>query len=153
MNEPRTHDQRPLRMTVLTPAQTLLDAGNVAWVQVRLADGGGIGVYPGHAPLLAETLTAPLRYADPAGEHTLDLEAGILEIRQDSVRVFTNGPARDEDKANIDRASVDIADLDRASDARFDRLAQALLDTLQEQADEVLGVDIDRASAENERGT
>jgi F0F1-type ATP synthase epsilon subunit len=135
---------------VLTPAKTLLDVGNVAWVQVHLADGGGIGVYPGHAPLLAETLTAPLRYADPAGEHTLDLEAGILEIGQGSVTVFTNGPAHHEDTADMDHASADIADVDRASvcasDARFDRLAQALLDTLKEQADEVLG-------REDERGT
>ena len=49
---------------VLTPIKTLLDVEGVAWVQVRLADGGGIGIYPGHAPLLAETVTAPLRYAN-----------------------------------------------------------------------------------------
>ncbi len=156
------HDVSLLRLTVLTPARTLLDAGNVAWVQARLADGGGIGVYPGHAPLLAETVTAPLRYADPAGEHTVDLEAGILEIRQGSVTVLTNGLARDAGTADVDRVSADIGpdrlpDRPRsasdASEARFDRLAQALLDTLGEQADEVLGTDMDRASTENERET
>ena len=62
----------PFRLTVLTPEQTLLDVQRVAWVQVQLADGGPIGVYPGHAPLLAETTAAPLRYQDPSGEHALD---------------------------------------------------------------------------------
>jgi len=74
---------KPLRLTVLTPTETLLDVEGVAWVQSHLADGGGIGIYPGHAPLLAETVTAPLRYAGPSGEHTLDLEAGILQVDGD----------------------------------------------------------------------
>jgi F-type H+-transporting ATPase subunit epsilon len=81
-----------LRLAVLTPAETLLDAGEVAWVQARLADGGGIGIYPGHAPLIAETVTAPLRYADPSGEYTLDLEAGILQVDHDGVTILTSGP-------------------------------------------------------------
>jgi F-type H+-transporting ATPase subunit epsilon len=80
-----------LRLTVLTPAETLLDAEEVAWVQARLADGGGIGIYPGHAPLIAETVTAPLRYADPSGEHTLDLEGGILQVDRDGVTILTSG--------------------------------------------------------------
>ena len=79
---------------VLTPIKTLLDVEGVAWVQVRLADGGGIGIYPGHAPLLAETVTAPLRYANGSGEHTLDLEAGILQVDGEGVTVFTSGPAQ-----------------------------------------------------------
>jgi len=83
-----------LRLMVLTPARTLLEVEGVAWVQVRLSDGGPIGIYPGHAPLLAETVTAPLRYADEAGEHTLGLEAGILQVDRDGVTVFTSDPAR-----------------------------------------------------------
>ncbi len=81
---------------VLTPIKTLLNVEGVAWVQVRLADGGGIGIYPGHAPLLAETVTAPLRYANGSGEHTLDLEAGILQVDGDGkgVTIFTSGLAQ-----------------------------------------------------------
>ena len=80
-----------LCLTVLTPAKTLLEVERVAWVQARLADGGGIGIYPGHAPLLAETVTAPLRYADGSGEHALGLEAGILQVDHDGVTIFTSG--------------------------------------------------------------
>jgi len=83
-----------LRLTVLTPAKTLLNVEGVAWVQARLADGGGISIWPGHAPLLAETVTAPLRYAGGSGEHALDLAAGILQVDHDGVTVFTSGPAQ-----------------------------------------------------------
>ena len=85
---------KSLRLMVLTPAKTLLDVEEVAWVQVRLADGGGIGIYPGHAPLLAETVAAPLRYADGSGEHSLHLEAGILQVDGEGVTIFTSGPVQ-----------------------------------------------------------
>ena len=84
-----------LRLQVLTPAETLLDVAEVSWVHLQLADGLGISIYPGHAPLLAETATAPLRYADSTGEHTLDLEAGILEVSgAGEVVLFTSGLAQ-----------------------------------------------------------
>jgi hypothetical protein len=112
----------PLCLRVLTPAETLLDVPEVAWVQVQLADGGGIGIWPGHGPLLAETRTAPLRYADQAGEHIQELEAGILEISRDGVTIFTSGlagsggpgPLSDQDEGMV----------------RFDRLIQALFAAL-----------------------
>jgi F0F1-type ATP synthase epsilon subunit len=112
---------KPLNLTVLTPAEVLLDVADVAWAQVQLADGGGIGIWPGHAPLLAETVTAPLRYADAAGEHSLDLEAGILQIGRDGVTIFTSGLAGD--------AAVQMPTEDERK-VRFDRLARALLSTL-----------------------
>ena len=113
---------KPLRLVVLTPAETLLDVVEVAWVQVQLSDGGGIGIYPGHAPLLAEMVTAPLRYADEWGEHALDLEAGILQVEPDGVTIFTSGLAQ----------TSEVSETSEVSDgARFDRLARALLTTLQ----------------------
>jgi F-type H+-transporting ATPase subunit epsilon len=119
----------PLRLTVLTPAEKLLDAEGVAWVQARLADGGGIGIYPGHAPLLAEMVSAPLRYADESGEHTLDVEAGVLEIGRDSVTILTGGLAGTSDDSSQARQDK----LRAAEEARFDRLAQALLVALRAQ--------------------
>jgi F0F1-type ATP synthase epsilon subunit len=115
----------------LTPAETLLDVGQAAWVQVRLADGGGIGIYPGHAPLLAETVAAPIRYADPSGEQALDLEAGILQVDGDGVTVFTSGshPAREGPPPPRDSGSEEL---------RFDRLARALLATIRAQPEDIL---------------
>lgn len=127
-----------LRLTVLTPAETVLEVEKVAWIQARLADGGGIGIYPGHAPLTAETVSAPLRYADPSGERAIDLEAGILLVEADGVTIFTSGPAQ---TSQVSRTLV-------SDEARFDRLAQALLATMQARPTEMpdlgLGVDDER---------
>jgi F0F1-type ATP synthase epsilon subunit len=122
---------------VLTPAETLLDVTEVAWVQVQLSDGGGIGIYPGHAPLLAETVTAPLRYADELGEHALDLEAGILQVEGDGVTILTSGLARTSEVSETARLSSPKS-LEVSDGVRFDRLARALLTTLQAQPEEAL---------------
>ncbi len=81
-----------LRLTVLTPAGVLLDVADAAWVQVPLADGGSVGIYPGHAPLLAATRRAALRYATAMGEHrTEEFEAGILQVTGQQVLLLTGG--------------------------------------------------------------
>lgn len=83
-------------LKVLTPAQVLLAMPAVAWVQAQLID-GSIGIWPGHAPLLAQTVTAPLVYAqlNEAGHQTIErtatLAAGILQIDQEGVTIFTGG--------------------------------------------------------------
>jgi F-type H+-transporting ATPase subunit epsilon len=101
-----------LHLTVLLPGEVLLDGIDIAWVQVQLADGGGIGIYPGHAPLLAETVTAPLRYADDEGEHTLDLVAGILHVDSQGATILTTGEK--EVEAELEASSEKV---------RFQRLA------------------------------
>ena len=128
--------REPLHLTVLTPAETVLEVEKVAWVQAHLTDGGGIGIYPGHAPLTAETVTAPLRYADPSGERAIDLEAGILLVDADGVTIFTSGPAQTSQASR----TLTVSD-----EARFDRLAQALLATMQARPTEMpdLGLDVD----------
>ena len=130
----------PLRLMVLTPAETLLDVAEAAWVQVQLSDGGGIGIYPGHAPLLAETVTAPVRYADESGEHALALEAGILQVELDGVTIFTSGLAQ----------TSEVSETSEVSDgARFDRLARALFTTLQTPPEEASILDRLRGSVLN----
>ena len=78
-----------MQLLVLAPGATPFQAKNAHWVKVQLADGGGIGIWPGHAPLLAETVAAPLRYADELGEHSFPLDAGILLVEPDGVTVYT----------------------------------------------------------------
>jgi F0F1-type ATP synthase epsilon subunit len=128
--------REPLRLTVVTPAGTLLDVPEVAWVQVLLADGGGMGIYPGHAPLLAETRAAPLRYAvavAPTIEHqTEDLEGGILQIAANQVLLLTGGPA-------FAPANGDLPSPEEIQ--QFDRLAGTLLAALQAASDAAWGID------------
>ena len=106
-----------LRLMVVTQAETVLDVKDVGWVQAQLTDGGGIGIWPGHAPLWAETVIAPLRYADESGEHMLELRAGILQIERDTVTILTSGPASDHENN----------ELPGAEQMPFERLTQTLL--------------------------
>jgi F0F1-type ATP synthase epsilon subunit len=117
---------------VLTPAETLLQVEEALWVHVRLADGAGISVYPGHAPLLAETVTASLRYGDASGEHWLDVRAGILEIRGNRVTVFTSGEAEPAERP----ASSTVSE-----ERRFTRLARELQVRLETEDENIVEID------------
>jgi F0F1-type ATP synthase epsilon subunit len=119
-----------LHLQVLTPAERLLDVERTAWVRVQLADGGGISIYPGHAPLLAETVAGPLRYADGSSEHTFDVQAGILQINKEGVTIFTSG--------QTEGINTVTQKPERAEERRFDRLAQELLTRLESQTEEIL---------------
>lgn len=130
----------PFRLTVMTPAQTLLKTEGVAWVQAHLADGGPIGIYPGHAPLLAETVVAPLHYADASGEHAVDLNAGILQVTSVDVTVFIDNakPCKEPSQGPED-------------DEHFDQLAQDLMTSLDAKPDEVLNGEYNHADQDNRR--
>ena len=114
---------KSLHLRVWTPDEVILDIEQVDWVNLELADGGSIGIRPGHAPLMAETLTAPVYFEDESGEHLLFLEAGILQIERTRVTVLTHGLANVEDSENQ-------PDED---ETRFDRLARALFAMLNAQ--------------------
>ncbi|NLF01980.1 MAG: hypothetical protein GX601_13485 [Anaerolineales bacterium] len=81
----------PIHLVVLTPSEVLLASSQVKQVHAHLADGGSIGILPRHAPLIAETVAAPLTYVDEQGRHTLELEPGILHIDRSGVTVLTSG--------------------------------------------------------------
>ena len=114
---------KSLRLRVWTPDEVILDIEHANWVNLELADGGSIGIRPGHAPLMAETLTAPVYYEDASGEHLLFLEAGIIQVERTGVTVLTNGLANVED-------SEERPD---EEETRFDRLARALFTMLNAQ--------------------
>ena len=109
-----------LRLWVATPEEALLDLPHVAWAKIWLADGGSIGIHPGHAPLLAEVAPGPLRYGLEAGERTLDLEGGTLLVDRQGISIFTGGtPSEGECGAR-----------EAGEDLQFRRLARALLAAL-----------------------
>jgi len=121
---------KSFHLTVLTPERALLEAGGVTQVHAQLADGAPIGIHPGHAPLLAETVAAPLHYTDPSGEHAIDLGAGILQVSSDGVTVFAGSQTSEVWQTS------EVLD-----DGHFDRLARDLLAKLNAQPDDVLDIE------------
>jgi F0F1-type ATP synthase epsilon subunit len=110
----------------------LLEVEKAQWVSVRLTDGAGISIYPGHAPLLAETVTASLRYADASGEQGFAAKAGILQIRGDQVTVFTSGAAQTDERPTSPSGSAE---------RRFNRLAQELRARLETDGQGIVEID------------
>ncbi len=104
-----------LRLLVWTPSETLIEADEVEWVHVELRGERGLTVWPGHAPLIAETVADVMRYADEEGTHVVDLPAGIVQISADTVTVFLAGTPGEQAWSPGDRAE------------RFDRLLGELI--------------------------
>ena len=116
---------RTLELRVTNPVTTLLAVAEAEWVHVRLANGTGLTVYPGHAPLLAETVSGPLRYTDGDDEHAFQVSAGILQIAAEEVKVLTSGQAEGE------KGSWPCA---VSEEHRFERLARQLQGKLETEA-------------------
>lgn len=133
---------RPFRLTVLTPERALLEVKGVIQVQAQLADGGPIGIYPGHAPLLAETVAAPLRYIDSSGKYTIDLDAGILQVDDEGVTVFARSKTSEVSGELQVRMTSEVS-----NDKHFDQLTQELLANLNARPDDVLNTE--RQTGEN----
>ena len=121
-----------LRFTVLTPEKTLLDVSAVRKVRVLLADGAWLSVYPGHAPLLAESVAGPATYETDAGVDEIALAEGIVSVGDGAVTVFTGGLAEASPALRV------TADDEEDGIVEFDRLAQVLMVTLGAHTGEVL---------------
>jgi len=80
-----------LKLVILTPEKKLLDAPDVSWIKLSLADGGTIGILPNHAPLIAKSISGPLHYRDEKGSHELEIQPGILNIDSERVAILTSG--------------------------------------------------------------
>jgi len=115
----------PFHFVVLTPAETLLDVSMIQRIQLRIADGGGLSIYPGHAPLLAETLSGAVTYVNEGGEHQIEVEAGILHVTPEQVLILVPGALQHGER---ERPAVR-----EARDRRFERLASTLLEMLREE--------------------
>jgi F0F1-type ATP synthase epsilon subunit len=51
-------------------------------------------IWPGHAPVLAETRAGGVRYADDVGEHALSLSPGMLQVHGNEVLILVGGALR-----------------------------------------------------------
>jgi F0F1-type ATP synthase epsilon subunit len=118
-----------MRLRVRTAEAVWLDEPQVIWVRLQLADGGSIGIRPGHAPLLAETAAGDLHYGIDSSEHSVEIDRGILQIDEDGVEVYASA-LEDATASASDSAGDSLAE-----GARFERLARALLQLLRADAE------------------
>ncbi|MFO7696911.1 MAG: F0F1 ATP synthase subunit epsilon [Anaerolineae bacterium] len=65
-------------LRILTPERATYD-GPVQWAQVPLED-GLLGVWPGHAPLVATVAEGVITFLGPDGESQLPVGRGVLLI-------------------------------------------------------------------------
>jgi len=86
---------------VLTPEDILYE-GQVLWVEIPLED-GLIGIWPGHAPLVASTLGGDIVFDAGNGLEHLSVSPGILKVDVErcailsSVRQAARAPAVDKE--------------------------------------------------------
>lgn len=121
-----------LRLTVLTPAETLLEVATVEKVRLKLQDGGWLSIYPLHAPLIAETMAGNVSYIEEGMMRSINLAPGILRISDGDITIFTSGEVGAEVAGRSLEALVEEAE-------RLDRLARQLLISLQAQPAGVMG--------------
>lgn len=67
-----------VNLHVLSPEETVYQ-GQVLWVQVPLRD-GFIGIWPGHAPLIASLGKGDIVFDTRAGRQKLAVRSGILRV-------------------------------------------------------------------------
>ena len=106
-----------LRLRVWSPAETLADVEGVQWIHVELIQARPLTIWPGHAPLLAETASKGVRYADATGAHEIHLPPGILQVREKEVLILVGGDLEASGKGNG-------FSLERLTDALLENLDQ-----------------------------
>ena len=106
-----------MSLVVLTPEKLLLEV-EVKSVRVLLADGGSIGILPGHAKLIAATVAGDLDYLDLHGDKQhIKLGDGILLVEGDLVQVLTNTLYAEDQE-------------DREDEVLFDRITSEIINRL-----------------------
>ncbi len=111
-----------LSLRIISPDGIILERDQLVAVSVLLADGGSIGIRPGHAPLIAETLSGPVRYQSAEEHNRIEVHPGVLEIRENTVVILTAGEVGQTPEDTV-----------KTADAEFTRLMETLVGTLTPQ--------------------
>lgn len=108
-----------LHLKILTPDGIILERSSLRAINVPLANGLPLGIRPGHAPLIAETLRGSVKYRTSTSEIAVELHAGVLEIRENVVMILTAG-----------EVSETPPEISTQPEKAYDRLMQTLIDKL-----------------------
>lgn len=124
-----TASSSALRVVVVTPEQTVLDA-TADFVALPLYD-GELGVAPSHAPMIGRLGYGELRIGHEPSSQTFYVDGGFVQVVDNVVSVLTNRaiPAKKLDRGSLEEAVRSAVSQPAAGDeqlARRDRLvAQA----------------------------
>jgi len=114
-----------IRLDIVTP-ERMVYSDDVNMVIARATD-GDIGILPGHAPLIAGLEIWPLRVRTDAGETSIALCSGFIEVRPEKVTILASCAELPEEidvkraaaaKARAEerlKAAVPEIDVDRAA--------------------------------------
>jgi F0F1-type ATP synthase epsilon subunit len=113
-----------LTLRVLTPEGVILEVVALEAVSVPVADGGTIGLRPGHAPLIAETAKGAVYFRSETDAGSIELHPGILDISNNHVTILTAGEILQAPDEIIKPAETD-----------FNRLMQTLVRDINPEPD------------------
>ena len=85
-----------LTLRILSPDGISIEETGLNDIRVPLADGGSIGIKPGHTPLIAETIRGAIRFSSETEEQSIEIHPGVLDIRDNTVIILTAGKVSDE---------------------------------------------------------
>jgi len=108
-----------LTLQVLTPEGIIFELANLDSINVPLSDDCPIGIRPGHAPLIAETNAGSVTYLINNEKQHIDLYPGVLQIRDNNVKIITAGKLGEEATESGDTVIKE-----------YDRLMQTLIKKL-----------------------
>jgi F-type H+-transporting ATPase subunit epsilon len=96
--------ERGLLLSILSP-ERLVYRGWVEWAQIPLVD-GLLGVWPGHAPLVAHVGPGTLELGTEAATYAVELGGGILHIDEHGCTLLLGAHPDGEEGEAVDLESL-----------------------------------------------
>lgn len=81
--------EKGFRVEIHSMARGPVVLENVSSLSVLLADGGWLGILPGHAPLIVATAEGEASYTSNAEQKKLHINSGILSLADNVVSILT----------------------------------------------------------------
>lgn len=100
-----------LSLQILSPEGSILEVKDAQSIIVPLVDGGSIGIRPGHAPLIAETVRGEVRYRTNDKEHQIEVMPGILKINKNIVTILTAHKVKEEQAESSHPITDDFSEM------------------------------------------
>lgn len=115
-----------LTLKIFPPDGINFEKKGLKEVVVPLADGGSIGIKPGHATLIAETVRGAIRYRSELEQDSIEVLPGILDIRDNAVIILSAG-----------KVSQQTSMVSEAEPMNFERLMQTLISKIQSEEESI----------------